>query len=182
MDVEVQLFTLAGVALGALATFVTGALSERARHRREFDDRWRERRLDCYAAYANDVKRLSVVARRMAAAQGLDDRAEPLAAEDGIPILTDAENQRTLAMEMLRLLADAQTAEAAHELNQAVWHLTGMARGRRGTATAEQWAAAMDTYIDAMNAFHAQARREIGVPGEHAARPLRPSVLREIGS
>ena len=179
MGIAAQLFTLAGVAIGALAAFVSSALSERARYRRELANGWRERRFDCYATYVNDVKHMSVIARRMVASQGLDLTAtEPLSTLEGAPLLTEAETRRTISMEKVRLLADGSTASAAHALNKAVWRLEWVARGRVADVTAQDWDSAMHIFIAAMNAFHAQARRELGVPGEHVPRvpgaPPRP--------
>jgi hypothetical protein len=50
--VVAQLFTLAGVALGALASYLVSSVNERARHRREVAKGWEERKFECLANYA----------------------------------------------------------------------------------------------------------------------------------
>jgi hypothetical protein len=175
MGIADQVFTLGGVAIGALAAFASSTLSERARYRRQLADGWRERKFDCYAAYLDDVKHMSVIARRMAASRNLEATAtEPLGAVKGAALLTEAETRRTSSMEKVRLLSDGATASAAHTLNKAVWRLEWIARGRVPDATVEDWTAAVQSFLEAMNAFHVEARRELDVPGNTVPRPLDP--------
>jgi hypothetical protein len=83
MAIAAQIFTLAGVALGAMASFVTTSLNERSRTRREQALRWRDRRIDAYSTYVNDIKDMSAVARRVGASRGLAGRLSDLSAEEG---------------------------------------------------------------------------------------------------
>jgi hypothetical protein len=50
MSISPQLFTLAGVALGAIASCLVSALTEHARHQRDLSGRWEQRKFDTYAA------------------------------------------------------------------------------------------------------------------------------------
>ena len=175
MGIAAQVFTLVGVAIGALAAFVSSTLSERARYRRQLADGWRERKFDCYAIYLDDVKHMSVIARRIAASRDLELTAtESLGSSEGAALLTEAETRRTRSMERVRLLSDAATASAAQALNEAVWRLEWIARGRVPDATADDWAGAVRSFLAAMNAFHVEARRELDVPGHDIPRPLVP--------
>jgi hypothetical protein len=182
MTVAAQFFTLAGVALGALGSYLVGALGERTRHQRELAMGWEGRKFDSFVTYINDVKAMSVIARRMAVTLGLDDTApDALDREEGARLLTDAETRRTVSMEMLRLLADVETISAAQRLNETVWWLEWVARGRKSNVTAEEWREATDRFMAAFDAFHGCARRELGVPGLPQARsPIVTPPLRDV--
>lgn len=177
-----QLFTLLGVVVGAVASYLVNALGERARFRRDLARNWQERRFDCFASYINEVKSLSIIARRMAPALGLPSGTslDPLNAQDGARLLTETETHRALSMEKLRLLADANTAAAAHTLNEAVWRLDGMARGLITDLTLDQWNNAVAGFFRAFDEFHTNARRELGVPGRHTSREI--VLIAEVGS
>ena len=181
MAIEAQVFTLAGVALGALTSYMVSFLGERTRSQRETAKRWEERKFDSFCAYINDVKAMSVIARRITASLGIHDLSpDELSQDEGLPLLTEAENSRTASMEQLRLLADAETISAGHRLNQAVWRLEWFAGGRIADASPERWQQAMRAFIEAFDAFHLCARRELGVPGRQLVRtpepPPRPDV------
>ena len=171
--VATQVFTLAGVALGALASFLAATVSERARHRREIAQAWEGRKYDCYAEYVHEVKAMSVVARRMAAAAGLTERSgDRLDLHAGASLLTDAEVRRSIASEKLRLLSDVQTITAAERLGEAAWQLEWLARGKIPDASPGQWSKADEAFARAFDAFHQCARRELGVPGRSLPRQL----------
>lgn len=173
--VVTQVFTLVGVALGALSSFLATSISERSRHRRETTRAWEQRKYDCYAEYVQEVKATTIVARRIAAAAGLTDRSgDRLDPGDGAALLTDAEVRRSIAGEKLRLLSDAQTTLAAADLSQAAWQLEWLARGKIPDASAEQWKAADEAFIRAFDRFHQCARLELGVPGNPVDRPYIP--------
>lgn len=55
MLVSSQLFVLAGVIVGALASYLTTAAAERARWKRALDSRWDDRRVEAYGSYARAV-------------------------------------------------------------------------------------------------------------------------------
>jgi hypothetical protein len=166
-----QLLTLAGVALGALCSYASGAVNERLKFKREIGRQWSERRFECFAAYAAEVKTMSTLARRMAAARGLHTLApDALSVEAGAPLLTEAEVRRSISMESLRLLADADTVAAAHRLNEAVWRLEWIAKGTVPDGTPSRWDQAMSRYLSAFDDFHRAARRELGVPGTDVPR------------
>ena len=55
VTVSSQLLVLAGVIVGALASYLTTAATERARWKRTLDSRWADRRVEAYAAYGRAV-------------------------------------------------------------------------------------------------------------------------------
>jgi hypothetical protein len=112
MGIAAQIFTLTGVVLGATASFITTSLNERFRTRRDQAVRWRDRRIDAYSAYVNDIKHMSAVARRVAASRGLAGRPSDLPVEEGVRLLVEAEMRRSLSSEVVTLIAGRETVEA----------------------------------------------------------------------
>lgn len=165
-----QIFTLTGVALGATMSFISGALTERSRTRREQDLRWRERRLDAYSAYVHDVKHMSAVARRVGAARGLAGRPTDLSVEDGQRLFVEAEMCRSLTSEAVTLVAGPETVEALRLLNRTVWDLEWIARGLGEDIGPEAWDRCRSRFTDALDAFHKSARSELGVPDSYLSR------------
>jgi hypothetical protein len=74
-----QLLVLLGVIVGALGSYLTTSVTERARWRRALDTRWDDRRVEAYAAYGQSVKRMIVIASKIAAGRGFWADTEPLA-------------------------------------------------------------------------------------------------------
>jgi hypothetical protein len=61
-----QLPALIGVVIGALASYLAGAATERARWRRERSSRWDEKRAQAYAEYGYAIKNVYVQCMRAA--------------------------------------------------------------------------------------------------------------------
>ena len=61
-----QLPALIGVVIGASASYLAGAATERARWRREQASRWDEKRAQAYADYGYAIKNVYVQCRRIA--------------------------------------------------------------------------------------------------------------------
>jgi hypothetical protein len=57
-------------------------------------------------------------------------------------------------------------------LNDAAWELELIARAAIGDVSAEMREDAMQGYLRALNAFHRNARHELGVPGLSVDRPV----------
>jgi hypothetical protein len=173
--VAAQLFTLAGVALGALASYVISSLGERTRHQREIAKGWEERKFDGFVTYVNDIKAMSTIAKRMTAFSGLHVRsADKLDPAVGAPLLAEADSRRSVSMERMRLLSGVDTITAASRLDSAVWNLEWIARGLIDGAAPKDWQAAQHEFEAAFDAFHECARRELGVPGQLGVRRVDP--------
>jgi hypothetical protein len=74
-----QLLVLLGVIIGALGSYLATAATERARWKRALDSRWDGRRVEAYASYGQAVKRMIMIASRIAAGRDLGSDTESLA-------------------------------------------------------------------------------------------------------
>jgi hypothetical protein len=164
-----QLITVAAVLAGAVSTYIVSRLTERDRYTRELRLRWDQRRLEAYTAYATAAKMVGT------SANAILDRRLKGASEDDLAGRVDElarfEMRRTEAFEVLPMLADGATIEAAHALNVAVWNLERPARSSQ-TPAEEEWLASADQWITALNDFHAAARECLSVVGTYTRRDV----------
>lgn len=166
MSISPQLFTLAGVALGAIASYLVSMLTEHTRHHRDQSGRWEQRKFDTYAVYVSDVKEQGARANQISASRGLNTRVtNPLSLEEGRELLAEAALHRSLSSERATLLAEAETLAAIRALNDAVWLLECHALGTAVGASTDTWEAAFTAYRKALDSFHHCARAELGAPG-----------------
>ncbi|MFD3743201.1 hypothetical protein [Nocardia sp. NPDC058633] len=156
-----QLITVAGVLLGAGATFAGAALTERAKWRRTQRSRWDDRRLVAYSDFANALKRFAEVSMRMAAGRGFPNAGQPISVEEGAPLLAEAASDKTLKWEMVLLLGSAEAVAAARQWNKAVWELSLVALGRG--MSHEDYVRAFEAAGLKRNDFYECARRDLGV-------------------
>ncbi|MFF6997673.1 hypothetical protein ACFY93_22310 [Streptomyces sp. NPDC008313] len=159
-----QLSALIGVVVGAAMSYLVGALHERARWRREQGARWDGLLLEAYGDYGRAVKECVVAYQRLASDRGLTPDSAP-GTGDALEDAAQAELRRAATTEPLRLLAGPDAAAAVRELNDAVWHLEWLARGRLA-ADAAAWEQAYGAYRSARRAFYEKARASLRVPGE----------------
>lgn len=109
-----QLLVLAGVVIGALASYLTTAATERARWRRTLDSRWDDGRVDAYASYAQAVKDMISISSRITAGRGMAVKHEPLPpTEENLELLTSMGIKRAIAWETVLLLGHPETVMAA---------------------------------------------------------------------
>lgn len=166
MSASIQISALAGVIVGAGASYMTTMLTEHARWRRQQDVRWDERRLIAYADYISAIKDIVAVAQKMAAQRGLsDDRnitVEPTV--EDLERLHEAEVRRMALIETVRLLTDTDTITATRQLNHCIWHLTTLARGLM-PGDRQAWEAAFEEYRQARDEYHRCARATLGISG-----------------
>jgi hypothetical protein len=87
----VLLITLLGVALGAVASFLSARLTDRNRWRREERLRWDTRRLECYTDFSAAIIRFISIVDRLAAGHGMPAVAEPGGSGDELAALSAAE-------------------------------------------------------------------------------------------
>ncbi|GJF32763.1 hypothetical protein KNE206_54630 [Kitasatospora sp. NE20-6] len=167
-----EIVALVGVVVGAGASYMITALSERARWRRQLDVRWDERRLAAYSDYAGSIKNIVAIANRLAGHRGLTPHGTPLEpTAQNLALLDDAEDRRIAMVETVRLLTDTDTMTAVTALNHSVWHLSSMSSGR-APGDPDEWAAAFATYRRARNEFHRCARATLGIPGVAVSRNM----------
>jgi hypothetical protein len=162
-----QLFTLIGVVLGVVLSYVTRSLADRAGFRHDIARRWEDRKLDVYTQYVNDVKDVAGISRGIAGTRELQDRHAHLSLAEGIPLLDEAENRRERSTELLTLLANRETIRAYRQLNQAVGRLESFARGTPADVKASEWDQAIESFENALDQFYVNARAELGVPEEY---------------
>lgn len=182
--IAAQLFTLAGVALGAIASYLASSVNGQAGHRREVEKGWEERKYENFAAFVEDVKMLSHISRRMAASLGLHDRmvdADRLDPEQGCLMIDEANQRRTVSIERLRLLSDSETISAAYRLNEAVAAMTRIVQGKIPKAGQDHWRNAEKAFTEALDAFHRCARIELWATGGHVPKRLPLLSLEALG-
>ncbi|MFE0187759.1 hypothetical protein [Streptomyces sp. NPDC058989] len=150
-----QIVTLVGVLIGALTSYLSTTVAERARHRRLLDTRWDERKLSIYVEYAAVVKEAGRAAGRARTEQDQELRQQALSEMD------DAEQRRSLAFESMALLAAPSAIEAAHEVNRLLWEILIAARDPDSAP------ALGSDLVKALNVLHERARQDLGISAEH---------------
>ena len=154
-----QLPALIGVVVGALASYLAGAASERTRWRREQSARWDDKRAEAYAEYAYAVKNVYVQAMRAAELRRRGD--DTGAYEEALSELGKLTDERTAKWESVLLLGDPATIAAGRVWHRRVWQIERFARGERTD----------DDQLDAVHVevngdrerFYAAARRDLGI-------------------
>jgi hypothetical protein len=176
-----QLPALIGVCVGAVATYATTGLAERARWRREQVARWDQARMHAYAEYGNAVKKKYHLACRIAAGRGFPYAVQPLApTTEAIDALGEAEGERAQAWEPVLLLGDPETVASARAWHQLVWRLEWYARGQ--VTAADQWEPLMEDIDTARDRFYDCARGDLGIKGGAVPTPSWPSWMEEIAA
>jgi hypothetical protein len=155
-----QLPALVGVVIGAAASYLAGAASERTRWRRERSSRWDERRAQAYADYGYAVKNVYVTSTRAAE---LRQRGEETSAayHDALAELARLNVERTATWESVLLLGHPDTIAAARTWHRRVWQVERFARGQR--TDTDQWDAVHGDINADRDRFYAAARRDLGI-------------------
>ncbi|WP_200871679.1 hypothetical protein [Actinomadura welshii] len=154
---------LAGVIIGALGSYLTSSLTERARWRRTRTERWDEKKFEIYANYANALKTQIGIGQRIAAHRGLAYTVDPLEPEEGMRLLAQAESRRQAEWEAVLLVGDAETVAAARAWHEGVWNIGLWVRGLKDDQ--EGWVAAVQRVSRARDDFYSCARRDLGIAG-----------------
>jgi hypothetical protein len=156
-----QLPALIGVVVGALASYLAGAATERARWRREQSARWDDKRAAAYADYAYAVKNVYVQAMR-AAEMRRDSGGEDTAAyEDALAELGKLTDDRTAKWESVLLLGDPETIAAGRAWHRRIWQVERFARGER--TDMDQLDSVLEDVNDDRVRFYAAARHDLGI-------------------
>ncbi|MFD7430749.1 hypothetical protein ACFV6Z_27445 [Streptomyces sp. NPDC059818] len=178
MSLTDRILPLAGVALGALMSYVMGSLNERTRWRRQQAVRWDEHRLTAYAEYAHAVKELAARCRTLAVARGLTPG--PVSPEPTSEVLAELgrlESRRSALSETLALLCDTEANTASKTLDHCVWRLECLARGI-ATEAEQDWDQAYLEFRQARDRYVSRARADLGVPGAVARDVAWPAAWR----
>jgi len=147
--------------VGAMASFISTRLIDRARWQREEALRWDEKRLDCYGEFATAIKQFIAIATRLCAGLGLPEASQPLDANTGLPALAAADQDLSIKWEQVLMLGSPDIITAAQDWRHAVWHLEWFARGLRNDLVEyEQVTADREA---ARSRFYTAARADLGI-------------------
>lgn len=155
-----QFPALIGVVIGALASYLAGAATERTRWRRERSSRWDDRRAQAYADYGYAVKNVYVQCMRADDLRRQGATARP-AYQQALTELERLTAERTAQWEAVLLLGDPATVEAARIWHRRVWQVELFARGIR--TDAGHWDSLLDTVITDRDRFYKAARHSLGI-------------------
>lgn len=158
--VVTQIITLIGVLIGAAASFFATTSIERARHKRELETRWDERKLNTYVDYASAVKEANITAKKAFMVRG-----EPMALTASIDEMEKAEANRSTLFEALILLADPSAVTAANVVNQKLWRILEVARDPASTDD-PAWERLGRELMSALTDLHERARLDLGIRGQ----------------
>jgi len=164
-----QVLVLVGVIVGAAMSYLTSTLTERTKWRRATLTRWDDKRLEAYSIYADAVKAEQRVTLRLANGSGAGSRTLPLAPEEGIPLLADAEGRRATAFEKVMLLGTEEAIRLARRWHVAVWNLQHICRNGDGTIRTlsaedvDRFSLEYQRLVHLKDEFHLAARRDLGV-------------------
>ncbi len=162
-----QLLVLAGVVVGALASYLTTAVTERTRWKRTLDSRWDDRRVDVYASYAQAVKDIITISSRIYAGRNITADSDSWAlppSKENLELLESAKRKRATAWEPVLLLGHPDTVKAARNWHESVWVLERWARGD-ATGKREDWEKASSEVTRARSLFYESARNDLQVRG-----------------
>ena len=173
-----QIPALAGVLVGALATYAATSAAERSRWRRQQSVRWDDKRFSTYAEYAHSLKQVISISLRLAAHRGIHPDSDVLSPEEGLPALAAAEAERTMKWEAVLLLGSKEAVIAARSWHHAVFRLEQIASGRPCDMT---WAQAIDAASVARGKFYQVARLDIGVSIGDSAEAYEWQISKLIG-
>jgi hypothetical protein len=157
-----QALTIAGVLLGSAATFIVTSTTERTRWRRAQAARWDDKRLLAYSEFANAVKHMVRLCRRIAETKRVIPTGEPL--DDlaaAFAAFSEGETQRALKWETVMLLGDPTTISAARTWYEQVWRLEHILRAEHPDRSLF-----ISAYQDAMrlrNEFYNRAREDLNI-------------------
>jgi hypothetical protein len=157
-----QVFTLAGVVLGAAGSFIATTLLERGKYHRDKASRWDAASLQAFSDYLKAVVGMARMAGQAARQRGWDVNAASRDLDQALRLMEEREDDRAIAFERVRLVADKATIDAAHRLNNAIWKLEWLASGRVD-GSADDWRAAVEAYLHALEVFHAATRDRLSM-------------------
>ncbi|MFI9811732.1 hypothetical protein [Saccharothrix variisporea] len=156
-----QVLTIVGVLLGSAATFVVTSTTERTRWRRAQSARWDDKRLLAYSEYANAVKHMVRLCRRIAETKGLLSTGQPIDLDSAFTALAEAETERAARWETVLLLGEPTTISAARAWSEQVWRLERILR--EDNPDSSSFADAYRSAMRLRNEFYARARVDLDI-------------------
>jgi hypothetical protein len=174
----IQLITLAGVAVGALASFTSTSLTDRNRWRREETRRLNTERLQCYSQFASVIQRYIDFAYHTAAGLGLPvGDEEPLDTDTGLAGLTTTRAELNVEFQRVLMIGSPRVIAAAREYQHQAWYLERFARGRLHDP--DTFIEAGDSRREARRRFYSEVRADLdvtsgGIPRSDDVTPSQP--------
>jgi hypothetical protein len=156
-----QLPALLGVVVGAAASYLIGAATERSRWRREQSSRWDGRRAQAYSEYGYAVKNVYVQCLRLADVRVRGQQVDPADFDRSIGQLEALTNERTAKWENVLLLGSPEAIEAARAWHRRVWQIELFARGAR--TDTDHYDETHRQVIADRTLFYEAARRDLGI-------------------
>jgi hypothetical protein len=157
----IQLITLLGVTIGALASFVTTRLVDRSRWQREEALRWGTKRLESYGEFAGALRKFITIEYRINAGLGLPASAQPLDTATGLPALATAGGELSVKWEQVLMLGAPAVITAALEWRNGALRLEKSALGLRKDAA--EYAEAIQDIRAAQVRFYSAVRADLGI-------------------
>ena len=167
-SVTQQLPALIGVVVGAAASYLVGAATERARWRREQSSRWDDKRAQAYAEYGYAIKSLYVQSLRIANSRMRGDPGDSMDYDKALAELGRLADERAAKWETVLLLGNPQTIAAARTWHRHVWQMEFFARGER--TDADQYHTLREDVDTDRARFYEAARRDLGITSGEAPR------------
>jgi hypothetical protein len=158
-----QLPALIGVIVGAAGSYAASSRTDKVRWQRSRAERWDEKRFEIYSTYASVLNRKARIALRIGVARGFEHDGAPLAPDEGLEQLAEAETERGIAWQAVLLVGDSATIRAAREWRRAVFALEQYARGLQDDP--EGWKSTYKRIGVARDEFYAAARPDLGITG-----------------
>jgi hypothetical protein len=172
LNLLIAFVPLLGVVVGAAATYIVSARSERLKqeyelkkHELELRERWDRTELDAYADYLGCIAVMARLAGQASGARGFNDLAVEVDLDVALKALDEAETRRAVAFERVALLGEDQTIKAGHRLNEVLWKMEWFARGLV-EGSPNKWQEVTEEYIKALIEFHKVARARLSISGE----------------
>jgi hypothetical protein len=157
----IQLLTILGVVAGAVTSFISTRLIDRARWQRDEALRWDTRRLDSYGEFASATKHFIMIASRLCATRGLPGGGQPLDLATGLEALAAAEQDLGVKWEHVLMLGSPDAITAARDWRHVAWHLEWFARGLRSDP--DEYEQANIDSGSARRRFYTAARTDLGI-------------------
>lgn len=156
----VQVITLLGVALGALASFVSTRAIDSSRWHREETLRWDSKRLEAYSDFSAAMIRFINIEDRVAAGLGLPVVVEPLDSDSGLTALSKAEAELTLYWAQLLILGSPEAVTAAQNWRNRAWLVESFVRGAEPAPRSSRWHCRVGT---SPAHFYEAVRADLGI-------------------